>query len=496
MNEPVELIPALPACALPAPAVSAAADKHTRERLFEFFLLLLCAAAFSVSAASPRDALTPPSGLNPQVEAIVSQISTERIAAIQRKLGNFETRNIFSATNDPAHGIGAAREWIAAELRSYNPRLQVSFDKHRLAKQNSRMIGNVEIWNIVAVLPGTSEPERQVIASGHYDTIHLVYKTQPNGERELDPEATAQAIAPGVTDDGSGTAAVMELARVMSQYQFRKTIVFIAFAAEEYGLFGSGLYAEAAAARRDLIEGVFNNDIIGSDVTGNGETNNRYVNVYSEEPNDSTSRQLARFLQSVNQRYQPGFNVNLVFRHDRFSRGGDHSPFNAAGYPAIRLTTPMENFSNQHTATDTFANTDPAYTTLVAKANAAAVATLAFAPKPPELFTPPPTEGRSFPSPLGRGTMPDKSSGYDAVLNWRNDHPEPDLAGYVVVMRKTTSPVWEREIFVGKVTSYTLPNVNIDEVVLGVKSVDAAGDESTVSAFVSPPYRQRHIETY
>jgi hypothetical protein len=448
-----------------------------------------------VTVACGLAAAAPQKSLNPQVEAIVSQISADRIAEIQKKLETFGTRNIYSSTSDPEHGIGAAREWIAAQFRSYSPKLQVGFDKHRVAKQG-RAFKNVEIWNVVAVLPGTGDPERQIIASGHYDTINLVYRKGTNGQRELDPEGTAEAPAPGVTDDGSGTAAVMELARVMSQYQFRKTVVFIAFAAEEYGLFGSGLYAEAAAAKHEAIEGVFNNDIIGSNLTGNGETSNRYVNVYSEDPNDSVSRQLARYMHDMNERYQPGFEVNLVFRHDRFGRGGDHSPFAAAGYAAIRITTAMENFSNQHTATDIFANTAPAYTALVAKANAAGIASLALAPRTPEIKTPPPTEGRAFASPLGRGTGPDGKGGYDAVMTWNNDKPEPDLLGYAVVMRRTTSASWEKEIFVGNVTKYTLPNVNIDEVVLGVKAIDKDGNETPVAAFASPPYRQRKIETY
>ena len=454
--------------------------------------LFLLAGACGVFGAAPEKSL------NPQVQAIVSQVSADRIAAIQRKLETFGTRNIFSANDDPVHGVGAAREWIADQFRSYSPQLQVSFDKHRLAKQNARMPRNVEIWNVIAVLPGTSEPERQVIVSAHYDSIHLVNKVGPDGKRVQDPEGTAEAVAPGVTDDGSGTAAVMELARIMSQYKFRKTIVFITFAAEEYGLLGSGLYAEEAAAKHTLIEGILNNDIIGSDVTANGETTNRYVNVYSEEPNDSGSRQLARFLRETNARYQPGFDVNLVFRHDRFGRGGDHSPFNALGFTAVRITTPMENYSNQHTATDTFADTAPAYTTLVTKANAAAAASLALAPKAPDLTTPPPAEGRSYASPLHRGPGPagEPDKGYDAEMTWKNDHPEPDLLGYSVVMRKTTSPEWEKEIFVGNVTSFTLPNVNIDEVVLGVKAIDRDGDESLVSAFVSPPYKGHKVQTY
>ncbi len=447
---------------------------------------LIALLACSVWAAAP------PKSPNPQVQQILSQISADRIADTQQKLESFGTRNIYSATDDPNHGIGAARQWIAAQFKSYSPKLQVSFDKHGLVgSPEKRLFRNVEIWNVVAVLPGTSEPERHVMVSGHYDSFDMVFKTGPDGKRKLDSEGTVAAVAPGVTDDGSGTAAVLELARVMSQFQFRKTIVFVAFAAEEYGLYGSGLYAQDAVARHEIIDGLFNNDIIGSDVTGNGETSNRYVNVYSAGPEDSPMRALARYMKDMNARYQPGFDVNLVFRHDRFRRGGDHSPFAAAGYPAIRVTTPMENFSNQHTPTDTFQNTAPKYTALVAKANAAAIASLALAPKAPEM---PDTAASApelpAPSPLGRG------NGYDAVMNWKNDKPESDLLGYAVVMRKTTAPLWENEIFVGKTTTYTLPNVNIDEVVLGVKAIDQDGNESPVSAYVAPPYHQPKIPTY
>ncbi|MBV8070328.1 MAG: M28 family peptidase [Acidobacteriaceae bacterium] len=460
---------------------------------FTILICLLAPAATLIAGEAPSP--NPFASLNPQVEAIVSQVSAERIAALEKKLGSFGTRNIYSATDDSEHGIGAAREWIASQFRSYSPRLQVSFDKHKLAKQG-RAFRDVEIWNVVAVLPGTGEPERQVLITGHYDTINMVFKPGPEDRPVLDPEATAAAPAPGVTDDGSGTAAVMELARLMSQYQFRKTLVFIAFAAEEYGLFGSGLYAENAARAHQVIEGVFNNDIIGSDITGNGETDNRYVNVYSEGPEDSASRELARYFKETAERYQPGFGVNLVFRHDRFGRGGDHSTFNAFGYAAVRVTTPMENFSNQHTATDTFANTDPQYATLVAKANAAAAASLALAPKAPELPSSEPAPGHLFAEPLSRGKSADGHAGYDAVMSWQNPHPEPDLLGYAVVIRSTTSPLWQREIFVGDVLSHTLPNVNIDEVVLGVKAIDKTGNESLISPYVTRPYHQPKIATY
>ncbi len=452
---------------------------------------------FLLVAVHFASAEAPLKSLNPTVAKIVAEISTDRIAAIEKQLGSFETRNIYSAIDDPARGVGASREWIAAELRGYSPRLQVRFDKHRLrGNEKARYKKDVEIWNVVATLPGASEPDRQVLVTSHYDTIHLVYKTGDNGQRVLDDEGTIAAIAPGVTDNGSGTAAVMELARVMSQYQFRKTIVFIAFAAEEYGLLGSGFYAEDAKARKDSIEGVFNNDIIGSDLKENGQRSDRYVNIYSEEPNDSNSRQLARYIKEVSERYSPGFDVNLVFRHDRFGRGGDHSPFNALGFAAVRITTPYENYSHQHTGTDTFENTSPEYATLVTKMNAAALAALALAPKTPAVVPAPTPAGRMFALPLSRGKMPSGYDGYDAVLAWRNERPEADLAGYAIVIRGTTSPTWEREIFVGNVSTYTLKDVNIDEVALGVKAIDKDGNESLVAAYVTPPYIYRKAETY
>jgi len=220
------------------------------------------------------------------------------------------------------------------------------------------------------------------------------------------------------------------------------------------------------------------------------------VNLYSEDPNDSPSRQLARYIKEISARYVTGFDVNLVFRHDRFGRGGDHSPFNALGFAAVRLTTPSENYSHQHTATDTFENTSPEYAALVAQVNAAALATLALAPKTPVTAAPPVPAGRSFPLALGRGTSSSGYDGNDAVLAWKNDNAEADLAGYAVVMRKTTSPYWEQEIFVGNVSQYTLKSVNIDEVVLGVKAIDKDGNESLVAAYVSAPYAYRKVETY
>lgn len=427
--------------------------------------------------------------INKQVSEIVSQVSEQRIAETLKHLESFETRNIYSSQSDPVHGIGAARRWIADQFRGDSPELQVSFDEHGI-KASGRVYKDVRIYNVVAVLPGTTEPAHRVIVSGHYDSMNMVFKKGADGRRMLDAEATVAAIAPGVTDDGSGTAAVMELARVMSKYKFRKTIVFIAFAGEEYGLLGSSAYSEAARKRGDTIEGVFNNDIIGSDMRGDGARGNRKINIYSEDPNDSSSRELARYIRESAERYLPEMDVNLVFRHDRFGRGGDHSPFNAFGYAAVRVTTPYEDFANQHTANDTFANTSPSFTALVTRMNAAGLASLALAPRPPELRLPA-EAGASYVMPLGRG-----ASGYDADMHWSNAKPESDLSGYAIVIRDTKSPYWEHEIFVGNVDHYTFPGVSIDEVVLGVRAVDKEGNESLVSAYVNPPYKQKPVITF
>jgi hypothetical protein len=299
----------------------------------------------------------------------------------------------------------------------------------------------------------------------------------------LDFEATAaQTVAPGVTDDGSGTAAVMELARVMSAYQFDKTVVFVAFAAEEVGLSGSQVYAAQAKQDGMQIEAVLNNDIIGSDVSGNGRSASNVLRVFSAGPDDSAPRELARYTKLIAERYVPSMQVQMVFRGDRFLRGGDHTPFVNQGFAAVRLTSASENYDNQHSTTDTFANTSVSYAARVVRMNGAVLASLALAPAAPVLnwtWSTGPNKGGHVPL-LTRG-----KSGYDAVLHWL-PNSEADLAGYAVMMRLTTSSVWEREMWVGNITSFTLPDVSIDDVVIGVKAVDRDGNQSVVSCYAEP----------
>jgi hypothetical protein len=295
-----------------------------------------------------------------------------------------------------------------------------------------------------------------------------------------------------VTDDGSGTACVMELARVLSQYEFEKTLVFVAFAGEEQGLLGSSLYAARSKKENQKIEAVLNNDIIGSDIAGNGRMENRRVNIFSEDPQDSSSRTLARYIKEIGERYMPSMRVDLMFRADRFGRGGDHTPFNQEGYAAVRFSSPQENFTNQHTLTDTFANTSVPYIARVTKVNGAVAASLALAPRAPVVMNEVERNGRKMEQlMLQRGR-----TRYDAALKWKHDKPEADLAGYVIVMRSTTAPFWEREVYVGNVLEYTMPDVSIDEVVFGVKAVDKDGNESLVTPYVPSVRPKRVIETY
>jgi hypothetical protein len=485
--------------------------------------------------------------LNPKIVKIVDEVSEARIRATIEKLVSFGTRNTMSNADDPGHGVGAARQWIFNEFKSYSPRLQVRFDKYRVKKQGQRIFKDVDLWNVVAVLPGTKMPETQIFVSGHYDSLNLGTRPQgaaagpgaesapvPVGERpQLTPadyEKNANLPAPGACDDGSGTAAVLELARVMSQYEFDKTIVFVAFAGEEQGLVGSTLLAARAKKENQVIEAVLNNDIIGTDRSGNGKMSNTSVSVYSDESMDSLPQQLSRYAKEVGERYIPSFKVDTVFMQDRLGRGGDHTPFQLEGFAAVRISTPNEIYVNQHHDTDLLENMSVPYTAKVAKFNAAVAASLSLAPKPPVIMRAPgqfggrnggnaapqtaaeggrrggaPAEaaaagtGRGAaagaagrrPTPMiSRGT-----SGYDAVLQWRPAGPDADIKGYAVVVRSTEAAGWQQEFYVGKVTQFSLRDVSIDDVKFGVKAIGNDGIESLVTAYVYPPRAKTEIET-
>ena len=462
--------------------------------------------------------------VNPKIREMIDQVSEARIKAILEKLESFGTRNTMSNPDDPSHGVGAARNWILKEMQSYSPRLEVRFEKFRVKKQGQRIFKDVDLYNVVAVLPGKKMPETQVWVTGHYDSLNLgtpragggagagtagaagAGAAAPgNGTANLtvaDFEKSAELPAPGVCDDGSGTATVMELARVMSQFDFDKTLVFTAFAGEEQGLVGSTLQAAKAKKENQVIEAVLNNDIVGTDVAGNGRTGNSVINVYSDETMDSLNQQLARYTKETVERYLPWLKINTVFMGDRLGRGGDHTPFQLEGFAAVRVSTPNEIYANQHRATDTLANMSVPYTARVAKMNLTVAANLALAPKPP-IVMPEPRPGRGGDAPAtpaaGGGRRPTpmiaRGSGYDAVLRWRAAGPEDDIKGYAVLIRQTTAPFWEQEIYVGKVNTYTLKDVSIDDLKFGVKAIGVNGGESLVTSYAYPPRQKVEIET-
>ncbi len=414
-----------------------------------------------------------------QVESIVAAVSKERLAATIQALAAFGTRQIYSDTTSPTRGIGAAREWIRQQFIAAGPKLQVSFDVYQVAAQGGRLPRDVELRNVVAVLPGRSP--RRLYVTGHYDSV--ARRTDGTGDRDGFDWTRADNDAPGANDDGSGTALVLELARVFAQSnaQFDATLVFVAFAGEEEGLVGSSLHAARATAEHWPIDAVLNNDIVGGSHGGDGVIDTGTVRVFSQGPEDSGSRALARYVRRQAARYVPSQNVVLAARADRFGRGGDHSPFNDKGFTAIRMTEARENYSHQHTIADTPDGVDPAYLQRNAQINAATLASLALAPPAPVV-----TDDR------GRAQLTRGESGYDASLSWT---AAPGASGYRVFWRKAWATDWEHELALGSGTTATLKGVSIDDVVIGVAAVDAQGHESLVSAYVVQGFPRGEIKT-
>ncbi len=458
-------------------------------------LLLGGAAALGAQAAGPvaRDA---------QIEAIVSEISAQRIEARVRKLASFHTRHTLSDTESETRGIGAARRWVKAELEACSKagggRLQLAFDAHT-EPPGRRVVRPVEIINVVATLPGTSNGERIYVVSGHYDSM-------PSDVMN------AEGQAPGANDDASGVAAVMEIACVMAAWRFPATLVFMAVAGEEQGLLGAVHWAEQAANRRLDVAGMITNDIIGSSTAADGQRNERSVRLFANGlpallaaqksadaamagaarakidaiarsaggEADTPTHQLGRYLKETGEAYLPGFEVRLIPRPDRFLRGGDHLPFLERGYAAVRFTEPAEDFRHQHQDPrmvqgvqygDLPEFVDFSYIAQVARVNAAGLASLALAP--------------SAPREVGIEVVQLEN---DTTLRWAAN-AEPDLAGYRIVWRAPGDPVWSHHRDVGKVTRHTLAGVSKDDYVFGLVALDQDGHASPAS--FATPWRPR-----
>ena len=447
------------------------------------------AVILGIGMASPafgQDSVRPDA--DPRISGIVAAVSQTRIEQLVQRLASFRTRHTLSDTTSAESGIGAARQWIHDELKQSSTRLEVSFDKYHVAQQG-RITRDVEIRNVVAVLPGRSP--RRIYLTAHYDTVSIPggqnsSGTRPAGQTVVDPQLKADqdynVDAPGANDNGSGTALTMELARVLAEsgFQFDATLVFALWAGEEQGLIGSRAHVQRIAIEKTVIDAVFNNDIVGNSRGGNGVIDAETVRVYSNGPEDSASRALARYVERVAALYVPSHRIRLMAREDRFSRGSDHSSFNALGFAAVVFREANENFDKQHAPTDTVDGVDPAYLTQNARVNAAAMASLALAPPAPRV-----TNERGQPT-IGR-----QPSGYDANLRWT---AVPGAAAYRVYWRDAWVPDWQHAQLVGNVTEFVLPHLSIDDFVFGVAAVGGDGQESTVSAYVAPPRRDTEVK--
>lgn len=398
---------------------------------------------------------------------MVREISPARIEATIRKLVSFHTRHTLSETESDTRGIGAARRYIASELQRASQeaggRLVVALDEFVQPAAPPDIPKPTAVVNVVASLPGRqpAAKDRLYVVTGHYDSR----ATNRND---------ATGFAPGANDDASGTAVVMELARVMAKLELDATVVFIAVAGEEQGMWGSTHWAKAAKEKGLDVRGMFSNDIVGSSTGADGVRRAGTLRLFADgnpPGEDGPPRALARAIVDAAERYVPDMNVTLVWRRDRVLRGSDHLPFLDQGWPAVRFTEASEDYRHQHQDVrieggvqygDLLDFVDFAYVAQVARVNAAALATLALAPAPPE------------------DAALEAQLGQDTTLRWK-PNAEPDVAGYRIVWRETTAPRWQHARDVGNVTRATLGGVSKDDFFFGVQAVDREGHASVAA---------------
>jgi hypothetical protein len=442
----------------------------------KFFLLLsLClwVSAVNIFAQKTKEKL------NPEIQKMIKEISAKRIEADIRKLVSFGTRNTLSEQDNPTRGIGAARDWLYSEFQKISADcgncLEVQKQTFLQPKAN-RIPEPTNLTNVFAVLKGTTNPDRIYVVSGHYDSM-------------CSSPTDGKCDAPGANDDASGTAASIELARVMSKRKFDATIIFMVVPGEEQGLLGAAYFAQQAVEKKMNIEAMFTNDIIGGVTTYKNSPDRNRVRVFSEGvpsdetpqqantrrsvggENDSAARQLARYIKEQSDKYLTKFSVWMIYRRDRYGRGGDHIPFLERGFAAVRFTEPNEDYAHQHQNVrtengkfygDTPEFVDFEYVANVTRVNMISLASLALAPAKP----------KNVGIVTGRLTN-------DTDLKW-DANTDADLAGYEVVWRDTTSAVWTNSVFIGNVTTYTAKEMSKDNVFFGVRAVDKDGNKSPV----------------
>jgi hypothetical protein len=436
-------------------------------------VLLSPAPAFAQTIHPPaRDA---------RIYDIIDAISAERIERDIRTLAGFGTRNTYSDTLSEARGIGAARRWIRDEFDRISAACGGCLDvSYQSTIVQGRPLGSMEpqsvnVVNVVAVLRGTTHPDRYVIMAGDIDS-------------RASNTADFTTDAPGANDNASGMAGVLEAARVLSRHRYAKSVVFVGLSGEEQGLWGGQHMARTASEQNWIIEGVLNNDMIGNIEGLDGVIDNTVFRVFSEPTPvteteqerrarrtrggevDGVSRQLARYVERITSEYFKNLDAMMIYRLDRFGRGGHHRPFNDVGFPGIRIMEAHENYTRQHQNIrvedgieygDVVEGVNFDYAAKLTAVNATVLAALAWAPPPPDSVR---LTGAVRPS---------------ATLSW-SAVDSPALAGYKVYWRLTTEPQWTDWRYVGDITEYTLRNIIIDNYVFGVAAVGRDGNESVV----------------
>ncbi|HET6941843.1 MAG TPA: M20/M25/M40 family metallo-hydrolase [Sphingomicrobium sp.] len=434
-------------------------------------------------------AAAPPSP-DAKLKEIIAPVSGAEMKRTVETLVSFGTRHTLSSQTDPKRGIGAALNWTQGQFKSFGLPTERPCDTFT----GNRIPTPTRICDMVAIQRGTERPNDVVIITGHIDS------------RVTDP-LNAKDDAPGANDDGSGTAAVIEAARVLSKHKFPGTIVFAALSGEEQGLYGGKVLAAYAKAQGWNVVANLNNDIIGNSCGSDGICNDKLVRVFSEGPrwqghedlakqirslggeNDAPSRNISRFLDSLADRLQIGLDVMQVWRNDRFGRGGDHTEFLNAGYPAVRFSVAVENYNWQHQDLrtengikygDTIENMDFPYLEKITKLNVAALAAIASAPPPPE----PKVEGAvSTDTKIGWSAIP----GAKYIVRWRRtDANQWDPKNRQVAGGTMSWIAFDKSggAFGGQTATVVLKGVRVDDWVFGVSSVSKDGFESPVASAV------------
>lgn len=444
-------------------------------------------AATATSSAAARRVTAPPS-FDPRVMELAAAPRADRIEADIRTLVGFGTRHTMSETASDTQGIGAAVRWMKAEFEKISAEcggcLEV-YEQRTLVKAGSERIDrDTEVVNVYAVLRGTVRPNDYVIMSGDIDS-------------RVTDVMNSTSVSPGANDNASGLAGTIEAARVLSRYKFANSIVLAGLSGEEQNLYGGEFLAAKAKAEGWNVIGVLNNDMIGNIEGVNGVVNNRSFRIFSEPyfqgadektlqqrryyggEVDGPSRQLARYVYRTTQTYLPQLDPMMVYRLDRFGRGGHHTPFNNAGFPAVRLMETNENYNRQHQDIrtengvqygDVIEGVNFDYAARLTGANVAALASLGWAPAAPTDVA------------LGGGVQP------AAKLRWKPGSSR-NLLGHKIYYRLTTEPQWTHSVWVPAGTNeYTMTGLVVDNYYFGVAAVSRDGNESLVQ-FPSSVFR-------